>query len=64
MEKEIILKELINYFDNKIKVKIIKKNDLIFEGLILEIEGDLIILENKNKGSVQIYLDEIENVFI
>lgn len=47
------------FFENKIAVHIIKKNGFFHNGFILEIQGDLIILDDRFDGSMQIYSFEI-----
>ncbi len=60
MEINELMKQKVKYFfDDKIKVHIKKKNGYIHNGLILEIQGDLIILDDKKNGAMPIYFLEI-----
>ncbi len=55
-----ILKRKVRYFfENKILVHIKKKNTYFHNGLILELEGDLLILDDERDGSMPIYFLEI-----
>ncbi len=47
------------YFENKIKVHIKKKNDWFNNGFILEIEGDLLVLDDRVLSAMPIYFIEI-----
>jgi len=54
------LKQQISYFkNNKIAVHIEKKNTRFYNGLILEFEGDMLILDDEKLGAIPIYLIEI-----
>ncbi len=62
-EKILILKKKVQYFyDNQIPVHIVKKNKWFHNGMILELEGDLLILDDEKKGAMPIYLIEIEEI--
>jgi hypothetical protein len=56
----IILKKKTKYFfENKILVHIRKHNGYFHNGLILELEGDLFILDDEKSGAIPIYYLEI-----
>jgi hypothetical protein len=58
-----ILKQKLSYFkDNKISVHIIKHNGRFHNGLILELAGDMIILDEEVAGAMPIYFEEIKDV--
>ncbi len=51
----------ISYFkDNNIAVHIEKNNSRFYNGLILEFEGDMLILDDEKLGAIPIYLIEIK----
>ncbi len=53
--------EQISYFkDNKIPIHIEKNNGRFYNGLILEFEGDMIILDDEKLGAISIYFIEIK----
>ncbi|KKK86047.1 hypothetical protein LCGC14_2767150 [marine sediment metagenome] len=55
------MKEQISYFKNhNIAVHIRKKNGRFYNGKILELAGDMIILEDEKLGSIPIYFIEIK----
>jgi len=63
MEDYTILKQKISYFkDNKIKVHISKHNGKFHNGLILEFQGDMLILDEEVVGAMPIYLIEIKEI--
>ena len=52
--------KLISYFkENKICVHIEKTNGRFYNGSILELEGDMLILNDEKLGAIPIYLIEI-----
>lgn len=57
--KELMQKKARYFFENKIKIHLKKKNGYIHNGLILELEGDLMILDDKKNGAMPIYFLEI-----
>ena len=59
---EITKKKVRYFFDNKIIVHIIKHNGFFHNGIILEIGGDLIILDDEKNGSMPIYFLEIKEI--
>lgn len=63
-EQELItLKKKVRYFfESKIPVHIKKKNTYFHNGIILELEGDLLILDDKKNGAMPIYLMEIFDI--
>lgn len=62
-EKILILKKKVEYFYfKKIAVHIVKKNKWFHNGIILEFQGDLLILNDEKKGAMPIYLIEIEEI--
>lgn len=51
----------ISYFkNNNIAVHIEKNNNRFYNGLILEFQGDMLILEDEKLGAIPIYLIEIK----
>lgn len=58
-EEIIIGKKARQFFDTKTEVHIEKKNGWIHNGFILELQGDLIILDDIMKGAMPIYFLEI-----
>ena len=59
-DKELIIsKKSRLFFQNKISVHIKKHNGYFHNGLILELEGDLLILDDERSGSMPIYFMEI-----
>lgn len=53
--------EQISYFkDNKISVHIEKNNTRFYNGLILEFNGDMLILDDEVLGAIPIMLIEIK----
>lgn len=51
----------ISYFkDNNIVVHIEKNNSRFYNGLILEFQGDMLILDDEKLGAIPIYLIEIK----
>lgn len=51
----------ISYFkDNNIAVHVEKKNGRFYNGLILEFQGDMIILDDEKLGAIPIYFLEIK----
>ena len=51
----------ISYFkNNNIAVHVEKNNDRFYNGLILEFEGDMIILDDEKLGAIPIYFIEIK----
>ncbi|KKN12609.1 hypothetical protein LCGC14_1014770 [marine sediment metagenome] len=60
METNELMKNKTKYFfEHKIKVHIKKNNGYIHNGLILELKGDLLILDDKKNGAMPIYFLEI-----
>lgn len=53
-------KQILYFKDNKIAIHIQKKNGRFYNGLILETQGDLIILDDEKLGALPIYFIEIE----
>lgn len=53
-------KQILYFYKNKIPVHIQKKNSRFYNGLILEYQSDLLILEDEKLGSIPIYFIEIE----
>ena len=61
METNERTKQQISYFkDNKVAVHIQKKNERFYNGIILEFEGDMLILDDEKLGAIPIYLIEIK----
>ena len=59
-EELITLKKKVRYFfQDRILVHIKKHNGYFHNGLILEIEGDLLILDDERDGAMPIYFMEI-----
>ena len=56
---EVMEQKVRYFFDKKTKVHIKKKNGYIHNGLILEVEKNLLILDDKFSGSMPIYFVEI-----
>ncbi|KKN13993.1 hypothetical protein LCGC14_1000700 [marine sediment metagenome] len=51
----------ISYFkDNNLAVHIEKNNGRFYNGLILELQGDMIILDDEKLGAIPIYFIEIK----
>lgn len=60
MELNEITKKKVEYFyNNKIPVHIIKKNGFFNNGIILQFQSDLIILDDEKNGAMPIYFLEI-----
>ena len=59
MEQEILRKKSRYFFDKKIPIHIKRDDGRFFNGLILETEGDLIILDDEVLGPMPIYFLEI-----
>ncbi len=55
----IILKKSQLFFQDRISVHIKKHNGYFHNGFILEIEGDLLILNDERSGAMPIYFMEI-----
>ncbi len=53
-------KEISYYKNNNIAVHIEKGNGRFYNGLILEFEGDMLILDDEKLGAIPIYLIEIK----
>lgn len=63
MEMNDEMRELISYFkDNKIAVHIEKGNGRFYNGVILEFEGDMLVLDDRKLGAMPIYLIEINYI--
>ena len=53
--------KLISYYkENKICVHIEKNDTRFYNGLIIEFEGDMLILDDEKLGAIPIYLIEIK----
>jgi len=62
-EQEKIIKKKLEFFKNqKVAVHISKKNEWFHNGKILEIQGDLIILDDEKNGAMPIYFEEIKDI--
>ncbi len=60
MELNELTKKKVEYFyHNKIRVHISKKNGFFHNGIILEFQSDLIILDDEKNGATPIYFLEI-----
>lgn len=57
--KELIKRKAIYFYKDKIKVHIKKHNGYIHNGLILELQGDLLIIDDRVNGAMPIYFMEI-----
>jgi len=56
-----ILREQLQFYKkNSIRVHIEKKNGFFHNGYILEVEGDLLILDDKKLGAMPIHFIEIK----
>ena len=63
METNEQTKKLISYYkNNNIAVHVEKKNGRFYNGMILEFEGDMLILDDEKLGAMPIYLIEIKFV--
>lgn len=61
METNEELTRQISYFkEKKIAVHIEKNNSRFYNGMILEFEGDMLILDDEKLGAIPIYLIEIK----
>ena len=49
MTNELMKEKCKYFFDNKIPVHIIKHNKFFHNGLILELQGDLLIIDDRKK---------------
>ena len=58
-ELTILKKKTEYFFENKILVHIRKHNGYFHNGLILELEGDLFILDDEKIGTMPIYYMEV-----
>ncbi len=60
-EQELIIlsKKTRYFFKNKIPVHVKKHNGYFHNGLILELEGDLFILDDERDGAMPIYYMEV-----
>lgn len=56
---KILLKKLKFFNDNRIAVHILKKDGRFNNGIILELQGDLLILDDEKFGATPIYFLEI-----
>ncbi len=62
-ERDFINKKKVEYFfQNRIIVHVTKNNNYFHNGLILEIEGDLFILEDEINGAMPIYFFEVKEI--
>lgn len=61
-EKRILTKRMKYFFENKIKVHIKKNNGFFYNGLILELEGDLLIIDDEKNKAMPIYIEEIKDI--
>ncbi len=61
-QNEIIQKKLKYFKSNNISIHISKNNGWFHNGKILEIQGDLIILDDEKSGATPIYFLEIKEV--
>lgn len=62
METEELKKQIRYFFEHKIPVYIKKNNGRFYKGVILELEGDLLILDDRVLGAMPIYFLEISFV--
>lgn len=58
-QERAIQKKAEYFFNNKIAVHIVKKNKFFHNGFILELQGDLIILNDEVDGTMHIYSFEV-----
>lgn len=59
----IILNRKVRYFfEGRVKVHITKHNGFFYNGLILEIEGDLLIIDDEKNNAMPIYFEEIKDI--
>ena len=59
-EELIILQKKVRYFfQDRILVHVTKHNGYVHNGLILELEGDLFILDDERNGAMPIYFLEV-----
>jgi hypothetical protein len=61
METNEDIKQQILFFkENNIKVHIEKNNTRFYNGLILEFQGDMLILDDEVLGAIPIFISEIK----
>lgn len=61
METNERMTQQISYFqEHKLSVHIEKNNGRFYNGLILEFQGDMLILDDEKLGAIPIYLIEIK----
>lgn len=54
------MNKIVSYYkDNKISVHVEKHNTRFYNGIIIEFQGDMIILDDKKLGAMPIYFSEI-----
>ena len=58
-ELTILRKKTRYFFENKIPVHVKKKNTYFHNGMILELEGDLFVLDDERDGAMPIYYLEV-----
>ena len=62
MEEEVVKKKVNYFYEKKIPVHIEKNNGFVNNGLILELAGDMIILDDLKNGAMPIYFIEIKEI--
>lgn len=61
-EQDAIRQKVDFFFRKKVEVHISKRNGRFYNGIILEYQGDLLILDDEVLGAVQVYLIEILDI--
>ena len=62
-DKQLVIQKKCEFFHKgKIAVHIKKENGYFHNGLILEVQGDLLIIDDRKNGAMPIYFMEIKEV--
>ena len=57
---KILREQLAFYKKNSVKIHLEKKNGFFHNGFVLEVEGDLLILDDQKLGAIPIHFIEIK----